>query len=195
MNSRVAVLGFAAALALAASAGYAQQEFTLDHARARIEQLEGRLATIEQLVASQQATMASQQAAMVSLQATMVPLQATAAAGPPAPLTHEIVIDLELAGHQKGADECQFEGQSPRQILILNGSGDIIGVAEGAGDTHFFGNPPGVTCTFYWSARGVPDSSVYEIKVTEIFNQMYGGIYSYEQLDRADWRVALSSGD
>ncbi len=47
MSLRHAVLGFAAALALAAPTGYALQEFTLDEARTRIERLEARVVVLE----------------------------------------------------------------------------------------------------------------------------------------------------
>lgn len=169
---RAAIVGFAAAMALAAPTAYALQEFTLDEARVRIERLEARVAALE--------------------------AGATPAAEPAAAV-REIRGGVALSGpdnvwgrFQPGA-ECRGDGgyrdiDEGAPVRVIDGAGNVVATARiGAGSIQ---DRPGFqTCLFVF-AVDLPAADFYEFEVAG----RAGPTFSRAEMEANGWVVALSIG-
>lgn len=172
MSTRAAVLGFAAALALAAPTGYALQAFTLDEARTRIERLEARVAALEDAAGND------------------------ASASAPAGRTTQtiegsVTLRDESASYKVGAHCGGLGGYSDIQegadVEVLDAEGVLIGLgglrdSEGISAT---------TCRLHFTVENVPATDFYEFEVSG----RGGPTFSHKELEADGWTVDMAIGD
>lgn len=177
MRIRPTIIGFALALALSATAGYAVQEFTLDEARTRIERLEARVALLEAAIVAD--SRSATDASVVHTVTGAVVIESSQHFG------------LEGRGPYVVGDLCFGDAglddiRAGAAVRALDQFGNIVGLGRLSSGALTDAEPVRV-CQFSWTME-VDDAAFYTFEVAN----RKGPSFSRAELEALNWTVALS---
>jgi hypothetical protein len=176
---RSTVIGFAVALAISATAGYAVQEFTLDEARTRIERLEARVSSLEATITAGNGG-TPEASEMHTVTGTVV-------------IPSSQYFGLEGRGPYDVGDPCHGDAgfddiRAGASVRALDQAGNVVGLGRlRSGTLIDIGTVRG--CEFSWT-MDVADADFYAFEVAN----RSGPSFSRDELQALRWIVELSIG-